>query len=156
MYMGMTEERFMSYVIPVPFTGCWLWLGGMYPSGYGNLRDRPNKDRVAHRWSYRHFVGAIPEGMQIDHLCRVRLCVNPRHLEVVTNRENCRRGIAGALTTARQLAKTHCPQGHPYSGSNLYIGIKTKARFCKTCTRLCAARKRERDKRAVVTIPQGE
>jgi hypothetical protein len=69
--------------------GCWIWQGGQNDQGYGTFFD--GRTRRAHRWSFEHFRGPIPPGMPLDHLCRVRLCVNPWHLEVVTASENARR-----------------------------------------------------------------
>jgi hypothetical protein len=72
--------------------GCWVWQRGLNPvSGYGQM----SSGEYAHRTMYRKHKGEIPEGMQIDHLCRVRACINPDHLEVVTRSENARRGLAG-------------------------------------------------------------
>jgi hypothetical protein len=95
--------RFFALMIPEPNSGCWLWLGSLR-SGYGRF-SLNGKTCEAHRVSYEHLVGPIPQGMMIDHLCRTRCCINPDHLEPVTNAENIRRGQAGkgpgALTTAR-------------------------------------------------------
>lgn len=98
---------------------CWLWTGTLKLDGYGTFWD-PNlrQGLRAHRLSYQAHVGPIPEGLVIDHLCRVRNCVNPRHLEAVTNRVNTLRGVG---PTAVQAEKTHCDRGHPLSGANLYM-----------------------------------
>ena len=88
-------DRFMAFVIPEPNTGCWLWVGGGNGKGYGKFRpESSGRNMRAHRFAYEHFVGKIPAGMQLDHLCRVRCCVNPQHLEPVTCRENIIRGHA--------------------------------------------------------------
>jgi hypothetical protein len=87
---GDDEARFFSRVNGTP-DGCWLWTAHVNPrTGYVQFRigGRSGKMVLAHRWSYEHFVGPIPDGLQIDHLCRVRHCVNPSHLEPVTAREN--------------------------------------------------------------------
>lgn len=122
----------MCSVIPEPNSGCWLWIGKM-THGYGKatiaMREVP-----AHRFSYELFRGPIPAGLVLDHLCRVPLCVNPDHLEPVTNRENVRRGISAELNRHQYIGITHCPDGHPYSGDNLYINPKG-ARNCRTCMR---------------------
>jgi hypothetical protein len=112
---------------------CWLWTGGLTRDGYGVFWVNRKQRRPAHRWSYEHFVGPIPEGLQIDHLCRVRRCVNPDHLEPVTNRENILRGDTFAAANGR---KTHCPKGHPYEGENLYE-IRGERR-CRACNRAAA------------------
>lgn len=90
------------------------------------------KMRLAHRVAYEIHVGPIPDGLEIDHLCRVRCCVNPDHLEPVTHRENMRRSPSWNSVGRRQKAKTHCPKGHPYSGYNLIV-TKSGCRFCRKC-----------------------
>lgn len=107
---------------------CWVWVGGRSTAGYGGF-DGGDLGYSAHRWSYMHFVGPIPEGLELDHLCRNPACVNPRHLEPVTGRENKLRGTSPAAVNAK---KTHCPKGHPYSGSNLRISRSGKRR-CRRC-----------------------
>jgi hypothetical protein len=107
---------------------CWIWIGWRSNRGYGYLR-RADKNLRAHRVSYEHFVGPIPGGLQIDHLCRNRSCVNPTHLEVVTSRENTLRGDG---PTARNARKTHCKHGHPLSGANL--GKDRSWRRCLACS----------------------
>ncbi len=85
-------------------TGCWLWTGPLTRKGYGRFKvaDKPIQ---AHRWAYAYLRGPIPEGLTIDHLCRMRHCVNPRHMEVVTSRENTLRGFGVAAQYAR---RAHC------------------------------------------------
>lgn len=115
---------------------CWLWTGT--PSGsYGRIRV--NGVRVqAHRFAYTEIAGRhIPDGLHLDHLCRNRLCVNPDHLEPVTHRENCLRGVSPAAQQARQ---TECSQGHPLAGDNLHV--RRGKRECKTCRRDYGARRR--------------
>lgn len=90
--------------------GCWLWPGSKDRHGYGQVRvytngDGTNRLVYTHRVTYEHFVGPIPEGLQLDHLCRVPLCCNPAHLEAVTQRENILRGVSPSSRAARQ---THC------------------------------------------------
>jgi len=121
------EPRFWSRVQPVP-CGCWLWTGGTKGKGYGGC-GRYHPSGYAHRASYELMVGPIPEGLQIDHLCRVRNCVNPDHLEAVTCRENLRRGV-GVIGV--NCAKTECIHGHPLSGPNLYVRPSGK-RECIAC-----------------------
>lgn len=79
----------------VGILGCWIWKGPVAPNGYGQMPSRANEygERLAHRASYRFHVGPIPDGLEIDHLCRVRCCVNPAHLEAVTHSVNILRGI---------------------------------------------------------------
>lgn len=126
---GMTiHQRFLSKV--VLSQGCWLWGGYLEENGYGRLTV-DGKPAWAHRVAYELFVGPVPEGMELDHLCRNRRCVNPRHLEPVSHQENMCRSPVGAAAFHR--SKTHCPQGHPYSGDNLiiYRGM----RYCRECQR---------------------
>lgn len=87
--------RLERHFIPEPNSGCWLWVGSVTGPGYGQISnpDRRGKPLLAHRVSYELHVGPIPEGFDLDHLCRVRCCINPRHLDPVTRRENLRRGI---------------------------------------------------------------
>lgn len=91
------SERFEHYTMPVPKSGCFIWLGGLDVGGYGQFHHikGSNIKKMAHRASYEHFIGPIPEGMDLDHLCRVRCCVNPHHLEPVPRKENARRGNTG-------------------------------------------------------------
>jgi len=105
--------------------GCWVWQGSIGSvTGYGHLGPF-----MAHRFAYELLVGPIPAGMQIDHLCRIRACVNPEHLEVVTPRTNYLRGISPPALNAR---KTHCLRGHEYTVEN--TGRSRQGwRFCKAC-----------------------
>lgn len=109
--------------------GCWLWTGPMNGEpGYGTMKVFGGY-ALAHRLSYELFVGPIPDGLVIDHLCNNRPCVNYEHLEPVTYRENILRGNGLAAHNAR---KTHCPKDHPLSGDNLRI--YGKRRFCHACS----------------------
>ena len=111
---------------------CWNWTAAKaskYGHGKFMVKDPETgrwANRKAHRWAYENIVGPIPEGLTIDHLCRNPRCVNPAHLEPVTLAENIRRQGA---------AVTHCPQGHPLSGENLYVVKQTGYRQCVTCKR---------------------
>ncbi|MGO2411623.1 HNH endonuclease signature motif containing protein [Glutamicibacter arilaitensis] len=121
-------------------SGCWLWTGSLH-RGYGRIQNG-SVIELAHRHFYRLIVGKIPEGLQIDHLCRVRNCVNPAHLEPVPQKVNVLRGVG---ISAENKRKTHCLRGHPFEGGNL--GIDSHGdRFCKTCKnerqRISRARKR--------------
>lgn len=87
-------ERFWRHAMP-DASGCWLWTSVLGQKGYPRFRSGVTKQYVAaHRWAYEHLVGPIPDGMELDHLCRVRRCVRPEHLEPVTHAENCRRAAA--------------------------------------------------------------
>lgn len=121
---------------------CWLWFGCRMRSGYGKL-GRKGKTLLAHRYSYELLKGVIPKGLTIDHLCRVRNCVNPDHLEAVTIGVNTLRGSSVSALAAR---KTHCPSGHEYSGASLRI-TKEGHRKCLICTRLRDRKRRLRGNR---------
>jgi hypothetical protein len=121
--------------------------------GYGAFMVGGRNVRV-HRWAYETLVGPIPDGLVIDHLCRVRNCVNPDHLEPVTHRENIRRGEAGAWNRV----KTHCPQGHEYTPENTrYSGTTRNCRECQRIRNLeiDARRIAERRKRGLVKMEAG-
>lgn len=110
--------------------GCWLWLGAASVGGYGQfyagrLWPSGSQGKVyAHRYAYELLVGPIPEGLDIDHLCRVRNCVNPDHMEPVTHRENM---LRGDTVVARNAMKTTCTKGHPLDG------VDERGRYCTTC-----------------------
>lgn len=127
-----SEDLFWRNVAVTP--SCWLWTGYIADTGYGQFAS--GHTRLAHRISYQLVVGPIPEGLQIDHLCRVRHCVNPLHLEPVTQRENL---LRGETITARNAAKTHCPRGHAYTAENTYVRPRG-SRECRTCNRLRQAK----------------
>jgi hypothetical protein len=133
------EARFWAKVALPNEQGCMLWLASKLPNGYGRLH-LSGQVAYAHRVSYELAYGRIPAGLQIDHLCRVRHCVAPFHLEAVTQQENMRRGAAGQ----HNAAKTCCPQGHPYEGANLYAAARgdRQCRLCKNASSREAHRKR--------------
>ena len=108
---------------------CWIWKGRLKTTGYGRVWTEGRRSVPAHVAIYKLLVGPIPDGLFLDHLCRVRACVNPDHLEPVTNRENL---LRGNTFVARNVAVTHCPQGHPYAGDNLYVRPNGK-RHCRAC-----------------------
>lgn len=128
-------ERLMSKVQPEPNSGCWLWLGAnnyKYP-----CIKIHRKQRYAHRVSYELHKRPIPKGLDIDHLCKVTLCVNPDHLEAVTRKVNVLRSNAPAGAKARAAAVTHCPQGHLYDEANTMWRRDRRhyyTRVCRACT----------------------
>lgn len=114
-------------------TPCWTWTAKLDIGGYGCTKIRSVSHKV-HRLMYAWLVEPIPldfRYLQLDHLCRHRDCGNPVHLELVTPRVNV---LRGNTIVANNLTKTHCPQGHPYSGKNLKTG-KDRRRLCWTCQR---------------------
>lgn len=121
-------QRFEELYEPEPNSGCWLWLGHLQ-RGYARFRANGRK-HVAHRWSWEHVNGPVPEGLQLDHLCRRRACVNPSHLEPVTAREN---NLRGASVTAANARQTHCRRGHAFTADNTYTF--RNSRVCRECRR---------------------
>lgn len=127
-------ERFMNFVMPVPFSGCWIWMGGLDDGGYGQFTPKRGVTIKAHRFSLQIFKGPIPKGLVTDHLCRVRCCVNPDHLEAVTQKINVIRGFG---VTAEHYFQTECHNGHPLTPDNLdQHTLKKKGwRQCLICYR---------------------
>lgn len=125
------EERFWDKVL---FTSdCWEWQAVKNKDGYGMIALN-RKMISAHRVSYQMYKGSIPRQLMIDHLCRNRKCVNPHHMELVTNQENCIRGLTGKINNW-QKRKTHCPYGHELKEPNLlpHMLKKYNYRQCKIC-----------------------
>lgn len=110
--------------------GCWLWMGSK-TRGYGGLRTKAGVS-LAHRFAYELLVGPIPDGLPLDHLCRVPACVNPAHLEPVTPAENVRR----ARPYRTYELQSHCKRGHPLAGDNITVNLNAQGRtirHCRTC-----------------------
>lgn len=125
-------ERFWEKVEKVRPDGCWLWTAStVQGSGYGQFRVG-NKVRKAHVVAYELMVGPVPEGLTLDHLCSVRRCVNPSHLEPVTMKENLRRAPTAVSTI--NAAKTHCVRGHEFTAANVYP--YRGRRYCRACQKL--------------------
>jgi HNH endonuclease len=117
--------------------GCWQWTAAKVSNGYGIFWNG-KRNLLAHRWAFEQFVNTIPFGLELDHLCRNRGCVNPLHLEPVTHRENGRRGVAGMHRVATARLATHCKHGHALTDDNVRVGINPNNRtyrICKACKR---------------------
>lgn len=149
---------------PVSFNGepCWTWTGAIQSGGYGSFKIG-GKAFKAHRVAYELLVDEIPDGLKIDHLChnadpscsgascQHRRCVNPAHMEPVTQRVNILRGKAGSAVNA---VKTHCLRGHPFDEANTYVSVRG-GRECRVCNRehvrIRMRAKRARDRARTVT-----
>lgn len=138
--------------LKVDSAGCWVWVMGKTSDGYGqfHITVKGGKDRnvLAHRHAYTMLVGNVPQGLCLDHLCRVRACCNPAHLEVVTYRTNILRGVGLA---AKNVQTTHCPKGHEYSAENTRMGklkkgdiVRSVVRICRQCARIREAHRPKR------------
>lgn len=121
--IGNDLARFTAKVrVDLP-SGCWLWSGAHTQAGYAAFRVK-DRTEYGHRWSFEQVHGEVPDGLELDHLCRNRGCVNPFHLEAVTHTVNVQRGDGGE--------RSHCPKGHLYDGANLYVG-PTGGKRCRQC-----------------------
>ena len=130
-------ERFWVKVDKDADENCWQWLGAKNDKGYGQIWGKEQKLVYAHRLAYELEFGGIPNGLQIDHLCRNHSCVNPRHLDLVTNKENILRGISSQLMKERCSAISRCPRGHLYTEENTYVRYRSgyPCRHCRECAR---------------------
>jgi len=122
------EQRFWEKVDKT--SSCWNWTAYKNKDGYGRFGVKSSSPIAAHRFSYELHKGKIPKGLTIDHLCRNRKCVNPDHLEIVTQRENTLRGNGVGVINAR---KTHCKRGHEYTPENTLIRNDNGGRRCRIC-----------------------
>ena len=121
-----TETRFWDKIHKAG--SCWEWTGCVLKSGYGQFFDE--KKTYAHRYSYKLYRGEVPVGFDVDHLCRNKKCVNPKHLEAVSHKENIHRSPIHMGVINR--SKTHCKNGHPYNEENTRKYGKN-GRQCRTC-----------------------
>ena len=131
-YLDAVERR----IEREPMSGCWIWMGTWSTKGYGQFRWPSGRWQAAHRVVYELQRGAIRPGLQLDHLCLVKACVNPAHLESVTGRVNVLR--AENTVTGINARKALCPVGHPYA---LHVRITNGKRHCKACGREDAKRR---------------
>ena len=125
--MKSTIERFLNK-IKIDDNGCWEWKYAKCSGGYGFIRIN-NKNILTHRYIYEYYHGMICPDLTIDHLCRNRACVNPKHLEQVSMQENLLRGFGVGVMNAK---KTHCIHGHEFTKENTHVSATGK-RGCKTC-----------------------
>jgi hypothetical protein len=134
-------ENFWRHVMPEPNCGCWIWTGRLTWGGYGQFFDEKKKLFMAHRIAYKLFKDENIDGLQLDHLCRMRCCVNPDHLEPVTAKENNRRGG----NTNRE--KKYCSRGHELTLENTYKLLVKDGyvrRKCRACNRIFQQERRDR------------
>ncbi len=123
-------ERLLSK-IEIDEIGCWVWKGARFKKKYGDYAQirmggrLDSKNKRAHVVSYEHFVGKVPEGMELDHICQNTLCINPAHLEPVAHKENCKRRKDSGLP--------FCRHGHKYTPETTYIRPDNGRRECKVC-----------------------
>ena len=125
-------ERFSNFVRRA-CNGCWVWIGHRFPNGYGSFSPGGREHSVyAHRWSYQHYIGPIPDGREVAHICGNPSCVNPGHLRAMTHRENL---FDTPTSTRRNAEKTYCKHGHKYTPENT-IRLGNGWRQCRECKRL--------------------
>jgi len=142
-------ERFWSKCIPEPNSGCWLWTAGVRDKkeGYGGFQIKTGVNRRVHQVAYEALIGEVPEDLQLDHKCRLRICCNPAHLEPVAQRINVLRGEGLAAQASR---RTHCEAGHPYTEENTYMrvrrGRQEASRVCRQCKNAAERQARRRKK----------
>ncbi len=134
-------ERLDGLSIPEPFSGCVLWIGNVSHGGYGQVNIN-KRQTYAHRAAYECRYGPIPEGLQLDHLCRTRCCINPAHLEPVTPKEN---------SVRRTRLITQCAKGHEYSRENTRLRTRTDGRLFRSCLQ-CARANDEKQRRRLKRI----
>lgn len=139
--------------VPIPFSGCWAWDGYVAPNGYGAVTSvERGGPQLMHRVAYEIAKGPIPKGLQIDHLCRVRCCINPDHLEAVTASTNLIRGIGPVIWSKRmvalnkrRLASAYCKHGHELTAENTVLDNGARrCRICKNRTSLLGYYRRKR------------
>lgn len=129
-------QRFWDKVSPEPNSGCWLWTAAILRK-YGRFRFGADgtATKLAHRGAYQRLVGPVPEGMELDHLCRTPSCVNPAHLRPISHYDNVMCGDLPKVSFLKHAAKTHCPKGHPYDEANTYHAPGKPNRQCRQCQR---------------------
>ena len=123
-------QRLQTMYVPVTESGCWVWVADENGHGYGRVKIN-GKLFMAHRAVYELFKGPIPEGLELDHLCRVTQCVNPDHLEAITPQVNTLRSLG---ITSMNAKKTHCDHGHEFTLDNTHVR-ENGGRICRACKR---------------------
>jgi hypothetical protein len=136
-------ERMVQKISPEPNSGCWLWEAACTAAGYAVYREA-GQTKYVHRMLYELAKGSVPTGLELDHLCRVRCCVNPEHLEAVTHKENNKRGTSPMAIFGRA---THCVHGHEFIPENTYIYPTGVGRRCRACDRRIEAARSKNRKR---------
>jgi hypothetical protein len=124
--------------VAVDSNGCWIWQASKLKSGYGLFTNENRKTVTAHRWIWEYTHGAIPDEMVIDHICRNTSCVNPKHLQVITQSENIKR----SLTVIRRSERTHCRNGHEFTPQNTKYVTGQRGRRCGICAKQSVKRAR--------------
>lgn len=141
--LAVLRDRVWKYVTKTDT--CWLWVGAKDGGRYGIIRVA-GKNIKAHRATYEILLGKIPDGLTVDHLCRNRECVNPDHMELVTNKENILRGTAPSAMFAK---RSTCNHGHPFSLENTGRRKNPSGRVCRECHRLECAKYRKKSHKAL-------
>ena len=126
-------QRILDKIVRIPESGCWVWEGSISGYGYGETWWN-NAKKFVHVLAHELFIGEVPKGFKVDHLCRVRCCCNPQHLEAVTHAENVRRGTGWQHVVEYHKQQTHCQRGHEWSAENTYVEPNGKRR-CLECKR---------------------
>lgn len=142
---SMTDKQLERFVAKLDRSGeCWLWTGVKVRGGYGRVTlCKPKMTMLTHRAAYEHWIGPIPAGKELDHLCRNRACARPDHLEPVTHLENVRRGdygVGAKIAQEHLRQQTHCRNGHSYDGAYHQKG----SRRCAKCQAAALRRWREK------------
>lgn len=153
------EERIFEKISPCPNTGCWFWTGADKGRGreYGQVWFR-GRNTCAHRAVYITLVGEIPDGLELDHLCRVKSCVNPDHLDPCTHAENIERrdrALAKCGMPDRHWDQSRCKHGHEFTDENTKTSSNGK-KLCRMCCKISSRRKYERKKQRLEKLLQGE
>lgn len=135
--------------VQVNLGGCWEWMGAKDKGGYGRFYVGRGRRESAHVYSYESVFGTVPIGKELDHLCRTRHCIHPLHVEPVSHRENCARGLPGgyAQRAARNRTRTHCIHGHAFTPKNTRRNFGK--RECMECHRIRESNRRTAKKEAI-------